>query len=83
VSIFRVVATAAVSKFDPEAVVLQWCVRRKCVHHRRFRLTVCSGCDCLVADPLGGFNLSLHALRSCVSEVLAWKKPLVILGGGG
>jgi acetoin utilization deacetylase AcuC-like enzyme len=41
------------------------------------------GADCLVGDPLGGFNLSLRGVEHCIKTLLALNLPLLILGGGG
>lgn len=56
-------------------------------------LTANSGADCLVGDPLGGFNVSLSAiqevvrcvddLRTRVVDSTVHKVPMVVLGGGG
>ena len=42
-----------------------------------------AGADCLSGDPLGGFNLTLHAVEHCTKTLLALNLPLLILGGGG
>lgn len=42
-----------------------------------------AGADCLAGDPLGGFNLTLHAVEHCTKTLLALNLPLLILGGGG
>ncbi|XKL65554.1 hypothetical protein PGB90_008974 [Kerria lacca] len=41
------------------------------------------GVDGLTGDKLGGFNLTLTSFGYCLKEVLNWKKPTLILGGGG
>ena len=41
------------------------------------------GADCLVGDPLGGFNLTPTALSNCVRDLLAYQTPMLVLGGGG
>nr|CAD7596540.1 unnamed protein product [Timema genevievae] len=41
------------------------------------------GADCLNKDPMGTFNLTPKGLGECICKVLAWKLPLLFLGGGG
>lgn len=41
------------------------------------------GADSLSGDPLGTFCLSLRGIGACVSTVLDWKLPTLLLGGGG
>ena len=41
------------------------------------------GADCLVGDPLGGFNLTPAALSHCVKQLMAYQTPMLVLGGGG
>ncbi|XP_046664282.1 histone deacetylase 8-like isoform X1 [Homalodisca vitripennis] len=41
------------------------------------------GADCLVGDPVGNFNLTPSSLGYCVRNVLSWKLPTLVLGGGG
>lgn len=41
------------------------------------------GADGLTGDELGGFNLTLNTFGFCLKQVLNWKKPTLILGGGG
>nr|CAD7406824.1 unnamed protein product [Timema cristinae] len=41
------------------------------------------GADCLNKDPIGTFNLTPKGLGECICKVLAWKLPLLFLGGGG
>ena len=41
------------------------------------------GADCLVGDPLGGFNLTPAAICDCVERVMSYNLPTLILGGGG
>ncbi|KAG0054231.1 Histone deacetylase 8 [Gryganskiella cystojenkinii] len=41
------------------------------------------GVDGMAGDPLGKWNLSLASYGDCLQKVLAWKKPLIVLGGGG
>ena len=41
------------------------------------------GADCLVGDPLGGFNLTPAAICDCVERVVSYNLPTLILGGGG
>lgn len=40
------------------------------------------GADGLTGDELGGFNLTLNTFGFCLKQVLNWKKPTLILGGG-
>lgn len=40
------------------------------------------GADGLTGDELGGFNLTLKSFGFCLKQVLNWKKPTLILGGG-
>lgn len=37
----------------------------------------------MAGDPLGKWNLSIASYSDCLQKVMAWKKPLIILGGGG
>lgn len=37
----------------------------------------------MAGDPLGKWNLSLASYGDCIQKVIAWKKPLIVLGGGG
>jgi len=37
----------------------------------------------MAGDPLGKWNLSIASYSDCLQKVMAWKKPLVLLGGGG
>lgn len=39
------------------------------------------GADCLVGDPIGGFNLTPKSLVECVKNVIKWNKPTLFLGG--
>ncbi|KAG0367955.1 hypothetical protein BC939DRAFT_408974 [Gamsiella multidivaricata] len=41
------------------------------------------GVDGMTGDPLGKWNLSMKGYGECLKRVLTWKKPLMILGGGG
>ncbi|XP_037936202.1 histone deacetylase 8-like [Teleopsis dalmanni] len=41
------------------------------------------GADAIVSDPLGGTNITPHALICCVFMILKWNLPTLILGGGG
>ncbi|KAG0242187.1 Histone deacetylase 8, partial [Mortierella sp. GBA43] len=41
------------------------------------------GVDGMTGDPLGKWNLTLRGYGQCLKTVLAWNKPLMILGGGG
>lgn len=52
-------------------------------YHRPDVLVLQCGCDGVCGDPLGGFNLSGKAYTSCVSYLLDFHMPLLILGGGG
>lgn len=46
-------------------------------------IVVQCGCDSVVGDPLGTFNLTPKGIGSCVRKILAWAKPTLFLGGGG
>jgi acetoin utilization protein AcuC len=46
-------------------------------------LVLCCGADCLAGDPLSGMLLSNVALWRAVDQLLALKRPTVVLGGGG
>jgi len=46
-------------------------------------IVVQCGADCLANDPLGGFNLTPYAIARCISKVLQFSRPTLILGGGG
>ena len=37
----------------------------------------------MAGDPLGKWNLSIKSYADCLKKIMAWKKPLMILGGGG
>jgi len=41
------------------------------------------GADCLANDPLGGFNLTPCAIARCISKVMQFSRPTLVLGGGG
>ncbi|KAG0200774.1 Histone deacetylase 8 [Mortierella sp. GBA30] len=41
------------------------------------------GVDGMTGDPLGKWNLTIQSYGECVQRVMAWKKPLLLLGGGG
>lgn len=36
----------------------------------------------MAGDPLGKWNLTMTGYRDCLRKVMAWKKPLLVLGGG-
>jgi len=46
-------------------------------------LVLVCGADCLRADPLGGFCLTLTGLLNCVRKIKDLNLPLLVLGGGG
>ncbi|KAL1138657.1 hypothetical protein AAG570_008719 [Ranatra chinensis] len=46
-------------------------------------IVVQCGADGLAGDPLGGFNLTPKAYGHCVKTLMDFKKPTLILGGGG
>ena len=47
-------------------------------------LVVCQfGADGLAKDPMQSFNLTPESLVSCLRLVKHWRKPTVVLGGGG
>ncbi|KAG0016711.1 Histone deacetylase 8 [Entomortierella chlamydospora] len=37
----------------------------------------------MAGDPLGKWNLSINSYGECLKKVMAWRKPLIVLGGGG
>ncbi|KAF9425409.1 Histone deacetylase 8 [Podila epigama] len=41
------------------------------------------GVDGMAGDPLGKWNLGLKGYGHCLKAMMEWKKPLIILGGGG
>ncbi|XP_072178285.1 histone deacetylase 8-like [Diadema setosum] len=41
------------------------------------------GADTLSSDPMQSFNLTPQGVGQCVSRVLSWKLPTLLLGGGG
>ncbi|XP_054263123.1 histone deacetylase 8-like isoform X2 [Macrosteles quadrilineatus] len=41
------------------------------------------GADGLTGDPVGNWNLTPVGLGHCLSTVLSWKLPTLVLGGGG
>ncbi|KAG0254084.1 Histone deacetylase 8 [Actinomortierella ambigua] len=41
------------------------------------------GVDGLAHDPAGKWNVSIRGFGDCVKKVLSWKKPTLLLGGGG
>ena len=40
------------------------------------------GADGLHGDPMQSFNLTIQGLGSCVSFILNWHLPTLLLGGG-
>ena len=40
------------------------------------------GADMLTGDPLGEFNLTPQGAGKCVNNILQWKLPTLLLGGG-
>ncbi|CAO3565041.1 unnamed protein product [Mortierella alpina] len=46
-------------------------------------IVVQCGVDGMAGDPLGKWNLSTHVYGDCIKRMLSWKKPLLLLGGGG
>ncbi|KAF9558607.1 Histone deacetylase 8 [Mortierella alpina] len=46
-------------------------------------IVVQCGVDGMAGDPLGKWNLSTQDYGDCIKRILAWKKPLLMLGGGG
>ena len=46
-------------------------------------VVVCQcGADGLANDPMDSYNLTPAALGECVQCLLAWQKPVLLLGGG-
>ncbi|KAG0354961.1 Histone deacetylase 8 [Podila minutissima] len=41
------------------------------------------GVDGMAGDTLGKWNLGLDGYGHCLKAILSWKKPLIVLGGGG
>jgi len=41
------------------------------------------GADSLSNDPLGGFNLTPCGIAKCISKVMQFSRPTLVLGGGG
>ncbi|KAI8597886.1 hypothetical protein EDD21DRAFT_396391 [Dissophora ornata] len=41
------------------------------------------GVDGMAGDPLGKWNLSIKSYADCLKKIMAWKRPLMVLGGGG
>ncbi|KAI9234455.1 MAG: histone deacetylase 8-like protein [Podila humilis] len=41
------------------------------------------GVDGMAGDPLGKWNLGFDGYSHCLRAILSWKKPLIVLGGGG
>ncbi|KAG9060920.1 Histone deacetylase 8 [Linnemannia hyalina] len=39
------------------------------------------GVDGMAGDPLGKWNLTMAGYSDCLKKVMAWKKPLLVLGG--
>lgn len=46
-------------------------------------IVVQCGADCITGDKLGDFNLTPKALGLCIKHILSWKRPVMVLGGGG
>ncbi len=40
------------------------------------------GADLLSGDPIGSFSLTPHGVGSCVTAILQWGLPTLLLGGG-
>ena len=51
-------------------------------HFKPLAVVLQCGADSLSGDPLGTFCLSLWGIGACVSTVLEWKLPTLLLGGG-
>ncbi|KAF9130293.1 Histone deacetylase 8 [Mortierella sp. 14UC] len=41
------------------------------------------GVDGMAGDPLGKWNLTMRGYSNCLKKIMAWTKPLLVLGGGG
>ncbi|KAF9437413.1 Histone deacetylase 8 [Entomortierella beljakovae] len=41
------------------------------------------GVDGMTRDPLGKWNLGLKSYGGCLKRIMEWRKPLIVLGGGG
>ncbi|KAF9917604.1 Histone deacetylase 8 [Lobosporangium transversale] len=41
------------------------------------------GVDGMAGDPLGKWNLNIQSYGDCLKKIMTWKRPLIILGGGG
>lgn len=47
-------------------------------------IVICQmGADTLSGDPMNGFNLTQKGIGNCLSSLLDFKLPSIILGGGG
>ncbi|KAG9289827.1 hypothetical protein G9A89_015407 [Geosiphon pyriformis] len=46
-------------------------------------IVVQCGCDGLFGDPSREWNLDIQSFGQCVKGIVDWKKPTLILGGGG
>lgn len=55
-------------------------VQQNCQAHA---IIVQCGVDGLAGDELGGFNLTGQAFVQCIRHVLQFRKPTLVLGGGG
>lgn len=48
------------------------------------KVIICQcGADGLTGDPMNAFNLTIEGYSRCVQQLIAFKKPLILLGGGG
>ena len=45
-------------------------------------IVVQCGADSLHGDPMQSFNLTVQGLGNCVSFILDWRLPTLLLGGG-
>lgn len=92
--VFDEMIAPLVEQFNPDAVVLQCGVDGEC--HYRFscgsvwygsiekstNLYDSSSFTGMAGDPLGKWNLTMTGYSDCLKKVVAWKKPLLVLGGG-
>ncbi|KAG0306255.1 Histone deacetylase 8 [Dissophora globulifera] len=54
--------------------------------YKRYRpdaIVLQCGVDGMAGDPLGKWNLTMDSYAVCLQKIIAWKKPLMLLGGGG
>ena len=93
--VFDEMIAPLVEQFNPDAVVLQCGVDGEChcglscgssvvcgPMRRVLTLINSSSFAGMAGDPLGKWNLTMTGYSDCLKKVMAWKKPLLVLGGG-